>query len=92
MGGPPALPSEKKDVMKKKIGVYWPLAIVVPLVAAAYLHLGGAAFAGHSVPLAADQVTAELARAVSYGLVGDEPVSAAEPVHAITGLPAAAEY
>ena len=59
--------------MKKKISVYWPLALVVPLAAAALLHICTDANAQVSqAPLAASQVTAELARTVSYGLIGDE--------------------
>jgi hypothetical protein len=57
--------------MRKKILVYWPLAVIVPLAAVAYLHAYNAA-AVHA-PLAAQQVTAELARTVSYGLVADSP-------------------
>jgi hypothetical protein len=60
--------------MRKTISMYWPLAIVLPLAAAAFLHLCSSAVkhAG-ATPLAASEVTAELARTVSYGLVGDEP-------------------
>ena len=55
--------------MKKTISMYWPLAIIVPLAAAAYLHsVGGAPSRG---PLAVHQASAELARTVSFGLVGD---------------------
>ncbi|MBN3762770.1 hypothetical protein [Burkholderia sp. Ac-20365] len=61
--------------MKKKISVYWPLAVVVPLAAVAYLHLYNGAAA--QSPLAAERVSAELARTVSYGFVGGE---AAMPV------------
>lgn len=68
--------------MKKKISVYWPLAIVVPLAAVAYLHLYNGAAA--QSPLAAERVSAELARTVSYGFVGGE---AAMPV---ATMPAAA--
>ncbi|WP_162498976.1 MULTISPECIES: hypothetical protein [Burkholderia] len=48
--------------------MYWPLAIVVPL-AAAYLCLSEAA--PQRVPAVARDASAELARAVSYGLVDD---------------------
>ncbi|KVP17796.1 hypothetical protein [Burkholderia ubonensis] len=55
--------------MKGTISMYWPLAIVVPLAAAAYLHaVGDAPSRG---PLAVHQASAELARAVSFGLVDD---------------------
>ncbi|RKU02858.1 hypothetical protein C7H84_13470 [Burkholderia sp. Nafp2/4-1b] len=55
--------------MKKTISMYWPLAIVVPLAAAAYLH--AMADAPSRGPIAVHQASAELARAVSLGLVGD---------------------
>ncbi|WDD94575.1 hypothetical protein Bsp3421_004704 [Burkholderia sp. FERM BP-3421] len=55
--------------MRKTIAMYWPLAIVVPLAAAAYLHAAGNAHPRE--PLAIHQASAELARAVSFGLVGD---------------------
>src|SRR6266702_372818 len=48
----------RNDIMKKTISVYWPLAIVVPLAAAAYPHIcGGAASRASQAPLAADQLT-----------------------------------
>jgi len=55
--------------MKKTISMYWPLAIVVPLAAVAYLH--AMADAPSRGPIAVHQASAELARAVSFGLVGD---------------------
>ncbi|WP_442857176.1 hypothetical protein [Burkholderia sp. TSV86] len=57
--------------------MYWPLAIVVPLAAAAYLHLSdvGSPRAGAVVR----DASAELARTVSYGFVDDasQPLPAA---------------
>ncbi|MFP3563216.1 hypothetical protein [Paraburkholderia sp. SIMBA_030] len=74
--------------MKKTISVYWPFAIVVPLAAAAYLHIcGDAASRAPQAPLAADQLTAELARAVSYGMVGDVATLPARPARVVTSLP-----
>ncbi|KUZ90859.1 hypothetical protein WI40_26830 [Burkholderia ubonensis] len=65
--------------MKKTISMYWPLAIVVPLAAAAYLHaVGDTPSRG---PLAVHQASAELARAVSFGLVDD----VAKPLPAAAG-------
>lgn len=73
--------------MKKTISVYWPLAIVVPLAAAAYLHIcGDAASRASQAPLAADQLTAELARAVSYGMVGNATTLPAKPTRAATAM------
>ncbi|TCW80429.1 hypothetical protein C5O80_26840 [Burkholderia sp. SRS-46] len=66
--------------MKNRISMYWPLAIIVPLAAAAYLHaVGGAPSRG---PLEVRQASAELARTVSFGLVGDaaRPLPAAGDV------------
>ncbi|WP_261526003.1 hypothetical protein [Burkholderia multivorans] len=63
--------------MRKTIATYWPLAIVVPLAATAYLHaMDNAPSRG---PVAVHQASAELARAVSFGLVGDgsQPLPAA---------------
>jgi len=63
--------------MRKTISMYWPLAIVLPLAAAAFLYLCSSAVKrANPMPLAASEVTAELARTVSYGLVGDEASAA----------------
>jgi hypothetical protein len=76
--------------MKKTISVYWPLALVVPLAAAAYLHIcGNAASRASQAPLAADQLTAELARAVSYGMVDAAATLPAKPMRAVTTMPIA---
>jgi hypothetical protein len=76
--------------MKKTISVYWPLAIVVPLVALAYLHIGGnAASRASQAPLDADQLTAELARAVSYGMIDAASALPAKPMRAATAMPLA---
>jgi hypothetical protein len=76
--------------MKKTISVYWPLAIVVPLAAAAYLHIcGDAASRAPQAPLAAAQLTAELARAVSYGMIDDTVTLPAKPMRAATAMPIA---
>lgn len=61
--------------MRKTISIYWPLAIIVPLAAAAYLHTVNGAQPRE--PLAAYQASAELARAVSFGLVATAPRAAA---------------
>ncbi|MEI5997665.1 hypothetical protein H3V53_10760 [Paraburkholderia bengalensis] len=75
--------------MRNKISVYWPLAIVVPLAAAAYLHLYHAASVQSSqTPLAAERVSAELARTVSYGFVGSEAVMPAETMPATARMSA----
>ena len=76
--------------MKKTISVYWPLAIVASLAVAAYLHIcGGAASRAPQAPLAADQLTAELARAVSYGMVDNSSTLPAKPLRAVTAMPVA---
>ncbi|ACC70643.1 hypothetical protein PPMP20_06585 [Paraburkholderia phymatum] len=75
--------------MKKKISLYWPLVIVVPLAAAAYLHLYDRVVVQSSTsPLAADRVSAELARTVSYGFVGGEAALPAETLRATARMPA----
>ncbi|SEA36686.1 hypothetical protein [Paraburkholderia sartisoli] len=74
--------------MKKTISMYWPLAIVLPLAIAAFFHIcGEAASRATQTPLAAGQVTAELARAVSYGLVGDDTSLPAKSLREATLLP-----
>lgn len=76
--------------MKKTISVYWPLAIVVPLAAVAYLHIcANGASRVSQAPLGADQLTAELARAVSYGMVDAESSLPAKPMRAATAMPLA---
>jgi hypothetical protein len=75
--------------MKKTISMYWPLAIVLPLAAAAYVHIcNDAASRATQTPLAAGQFTAELARAVSYGLVSEDASMPAKSMHDATMLPA----
>jgi hypothetical protein len=75
-------PVERVCIMKKKISVYWPLALIVPCAAIAWSHAWNTA--QQQMPLAADQLSAELARAVSYGLVGSEvPAPVKAPVKAI---------
>lgn len=75
--------------MKNKISVYWPLAIVVPLAAVAYLHICGQTVSRASAPLDADQLTAELARAVSYGMIDAASDLPAKPMRAATAMPMA---
>jgi len=73
--------------MKKTISVYWPLAIVVPLAVVAYLHASGNA--ASQSPLDADQLTAELARAVSYGMIDTASALPAKPMRPGTAMPLA---
>jgi hypothetical protein len=76
--------------MKKTISVYWPLAIVVPLAVVAYLHIcGNAASRAPQAPLDADHLTAELARAVSYGMIDAASALPAKPMRAATAMPLA---
>ena len=72
--------------MKTKISVYWPVAVVLTLAAMAAMQgYGEHRPPGSHAPLAAAQVSAELARAVSYGLVGTQPVRASSSVSAVRG-------
>lgn len=71
--------------MKKKISLYWPVALILPLAAIAWMHAWNTA--AQQMPLAADQLTAELARAVSYGLVGVDTPAPAKHVGAGGALP-----
>jgi len=79
----------QKTIMKKKISVYWPLAVILPLAATAYVHaLSDAASRAPQAPLAAGQLTAELARTVSYGLVGDAARGPGKTMREAATLPA----
>jgi uncharacterized BrkB/YihY/UPF0761 family membrane protein len=81
--------SEENDIMKKTISMYWPVAVVMPLAAAACLYVSGeTASRIAQPPLGANQLTAELARAVSYGLVGNDPVRSGKSVRAVASLQA----
>lgn len=65
------------------VGVYWPLVAALTLaVLAAMKFYGGDE---RHAPLPAEQVSSELARAVSYGLIGTEPkqASSAQPEPAV---------
>ncbi|MBW8834118.1 MAG: hypothetical protein JF605_03040, partial [Burkholderia sp.] len=44
---------------------------------------------GSQAPLAADQLTAELARAASYGMIDDASSAPVKPLRAVTALPLA---
>ena len=74
--------------MRTKISSYLPLALVLGLFALASLRAYDSGAVSHA-PLGAERVSAELARAVSYGLVGDVAAAVA-PVSrhraAVTGL------
>ncbi|GAB7523673.1 hypothetical protein PBS_26580 [Paraburkholderia sp. 2C] len=62
--------------------MYWPLAIVLPLAAAAFVHLcSNAVQHASAAPLAASEVTAELARTVSFGFVDDDHEASAQSMH-----------
>jgi hypothetical protein len=86
-GLPVRLPVSENNMIKKTISVYWPLAIVLPLAVAGYLHFCNGAKRAAQAPLAADEFTAELARAVSYGMVDGAPSAPARPLHAMPAMP-----
>ncbi|RFU45617.1 hypothetical protein [Paraburkholderia sp. DHOC27] len=76
--------------MKMKISMYWPLAVFVPLAAAACLYVGSeTASRIAQPPLGADQLSAELARAVSYGLVDGNAAMPVKHVHGVATMSAA---
>lgn len=84
------LPPIGKKTMRKTISVYWPLAVVALLAGAAYLHIcGGASARAMQAPLAADEFTAELAHAISYGMINDTSVLPARPMRAAAAMPLA---
>lgn len=80
-----SLYSRESRIMKKKITVYWPLALIVPLAAIAWVHAWNTT--EQQMPLAADQVTAELARAVSFGLVESEGKTPVKAINGVATLP-----
>jgi hypothetical protein len=65
---PPQWGTNMKTTRSGYLFSYWPVAMAVVLVAMAALHAYGDRGTVHE-PLAAEQVTAELARAVSYGII-----------------------
>lgn len=68
--------------------MYWPLALVIGVAAAAYLHIcSDAAARSRQAPLAADQLSAELARAVSYGMIDDASSAPVKPLRESPALP-----
>jgi hypothetical protein len=75
--------------MKTRIAIYWPLAVAVTLAALAASQAYGDKT--RHEPLAADKVSAELARAVSYGIidVNMTPASSASRGAASVGMPSA---
>ncbi|WP_025598747.1 hypothetical protein [Burkholderia sp. WSM2230] len=76
--------------MRKTIAMYWLLALVIGLAAAAYLHVcSDAAARGSQTPLAADQLSAALARAVSYGMIDDASSAPVKPLRPMPALPLA---
>lgn len=80
--------SEENDIMKKKILVYWPLALFMPLAAAAYLYVSSETTSRVAQqPLAADQLSAELARTVSYGFVGSDAAAPVKRMPPVVAMP-----
>lgn len=71
--------------MRKKISVYWPLALILPCAAIAWGHAWNTA--EQQMPLAAAQLSAELARAVSYGYVGSVGPAPVKAIRAGAALP-----
>ncbi len=69
---------------------YWALALAVALIVMAALHAYSGGTAAHE-PLAADKVTAELARAVSYGLIDADTSGTASAVRRAVAPVAAPE-
>ncbi|WP_162877958.1 hypothetical protein [Trinickia diaoshuihuensis] len=69
---------------------YWPVALAIALVVLAILRAYGGAGAARE-PLGADQVTAELARTVSYGLIDARAERTASSVRQVVAPAAAAQ-
>ena len=62
---------EKGHHMKKKISTYWPVAMIVPLALVSFCYVLHPASNSDSAPHehSAASVSAEFARAISFGLV-----------------------
>jgi hypothetical protein len=74
--------------MKKTISMYWPLALFLPFVVAACLHVcNETTLRIAQPPLGADQLSAELARAVSYGYVGSDATAPVKRRHVVVAMP-----
>jgi len=69
---------------------FWPFALAIALVVLAVLRAYGGAGAARE-PLAAEQVTAELARTVSYGLIDAGPAPRVSSVRQGVAPPAASQ-
>ncbi|SAK52667.1 hypothetical protein [Caballeronia ptereochthonis] len=69
--------------MRKTISTYWPVLILFPLALAFCMHAGkgGAAVERHE-QMGVASVSAELARAISYGFVEADDAAAATAVPA----------
>jgi hypothetical protein len=64
--------------MKKTISTYWPVAIVLPIALAFCLHAGeGGSMSTRHQETSVAGVSAELARAISLGLVEDDDATPA---------------
>jgi uncharacterized BrkB/YihY/UPF0761 family membrane protein len=74
--------------MKSRISMYWPLALALPLAVVACLYVSGETASRIAQPLGASQLTAELARTVSYGLVGNDPAMPVKAVRAVGSMQA----
>jgi uncharacterized BrkB/YihY/UPF0761 family membrane protein len=80
---------KRNDIMKNRISMYWPLAVALPLAVAACLYVSSeTASRIAQPPLGASQLTAELARTVSYGLVGNDPAMPVKAVRAVGSMQA----
>jgi hypothetical protein len=67
--------------MKHAISTYWPIAILLPILLAFYLHTGeGRIAAARHQEADVASVSAELARAISLGLVDDDRETPVESV------------
>ena len=72
--------------MRKTISTYWPVVILLPIALAFCMHAGqqGAGIGRHE-QMGVASVSAELARAISYGFVEADDTAAA------TAVPAASQ-
>jgi hypothetical protein len=68
----------KTTILKTTISAYWPLVVAVTLVGLAALQAYGDKT--RHEPLGAAEVSAELARAVSYGIIDGNVVQASSAV------------
>ncbi|CAH2793230.1 MAG: hypothetical protein CBHOC_2874 [uncultured Caballeronia sp.] len=69
--------------MRKTISTYWPVVILLPIALAFCMHASQKGAGGRHEQMGVASVSAELARAISYGFVEADDTAAATAVPAV---------